>query len=75
MTSALVVPALTATVRPARSRYEFTRARPPPSEGTISLVPLRKNTGEKATTSARSALAVVEPHSRSTAPEMTFGSR
>ena len=50
-------------------------AGPPFASGTSSLVPARKNTGENATIFARSALAVVEPHSRSIAPEMIFGSR
>jgi hypothetical protein len=71
ITSALVVPALTATVRPASSWYDATRD----PAATISLVPARKNTGENATVLALSSLAVVEPHSRSTSPEITFGSR
>ncbi len=38
-------------------------------------MPARKNTGEKATDCARSAVAVVEPHSTSMPPERTIGSR
>ena len=61
----LVVPAVTTTVFPARSRYE--RIGEP--RRTSSLVPETKMTGENATCFWRSRLLVVEPHSRSARPE------
>jgi hypothetical protein len=60
-----VVPAVTATVLPRRSRKPRTRE----SRRTTSLVPETKIVGEKLTTFERSRLAVVEPHSRSALPE------
>ena len=52
-----MVPAVTATVFSRKSRYEA-MAEP---RFTSSLVPLTKNTGEKATSFLRSKLLVVEP--------------
>jgi hypothetical protein len=42
---------------------------------TSSLVPVTKMGGEKSKAVRRSALAVVEPHSRSTAPDFTRSKR
>ncbi len=57
----LVVPLVTTTVLPFRSVTDCT----PAAFGTISLVPATNISGENATCLARSALAVVDPHSRS----------
>ena len=62
--SAWIVPLVSTTVLPCRSRSE----RMPLPRLTSSLVPVTKIVGEKPTIARRSALAVVEPHSRSTAP-------
>ena len=67
----LVVPAVTATFLPARSRNE--RIGEP--FFTSSLVPETKIVGEKLTSFWRSRLLVVEPHSRSTWPEVTAAMR
>ena len=66
-----MVPAVTATFLPARSRNE------PIGEPffTITLVPATKMIGEKATRFWRSRLLVVEPHSRSTWPLATASMR
>ncbi len=57
----LVVPFVTTTVLPFRSVNDWTFD----AFGTISLVPATNIKGENATRLPRSALAVVEPHSRS----------
>ena len=61
----LVVPAVTATVCPARSRNDLIGE----PFFTISLVPDDEDVGEKPTAFWRSRLLVVEPHSRSALPE------
>ena len=66
-----MVPAVTATVLPARSRNELIGD----PHLTITLVPATKMTGEKATRFCRSTLLVVEPHSRSTRPVTTASMR
>src|SRR5258708_19721947 len=63
----LVVPVVTTTDFPARSRNDLIGD---PFD-TISLVPAMKITGEKSTTFLRSVLDVVDPHSRSTCPPTT----
>ena len=68
--ASLVVPAVTATVLPARSRNELIGD----PHLTITLVPATKMTGEKATRFCRSTLLVVE-HSRSTRPVTTASMR
>ena len=57
----LVVPFVTTTVLPFKSVAPETVE----AFGTISLVPATNISGENATCLARSALAVVDPHSRS----------
>src|SRR6267142_459938 len=67
----LVVPFVTTTVLPFRSvGAEMVEA-----FGTISLVPATNIKGENATSLARSALAVVDPHSRSILFSVTAGMR
>ena len=61
----LVVPAVTTTVLPARSRNDLIGE----PFFTSSLVPETKIIGEKPTSFWRSRLLVVDPHSRSTWPE------
>ena len=71
MACSLVVPLVTTTVLPCRSfGAEIVEA-----FGTISLVPATNINGENATCLARSALAVVDPHSRSILPCITAGMR
>src|SRR6266404_7545871 len=65
--ASLVVPEVTTTVLPSRSRYELMRD----ERGTSSLVPAIKKIGEKETSLMRWKLAVVEPHSRSISAEST----
>ena len=65
MVFSLVVPPVTATVLPFRSRKDLIGE----PLATISLVPATKMVGEKATTFWRSRLLVVDPHSRSARPE------
>ena len=67
MVFSLVVPVVTTTVFPARSRYDLIGD----PVFTMSLVPAMKITGEKSTTFLRSRLDVVEPHSRSACPLVT----
>lgn len=63
----LVVPAVTTTVLPRRSRSDRQGA----ERRTRSLVPATKMIGEKSTSLRRAALLVVEPHSMSTSPFTT----
>src|SRR5437762_5491349 len=63
----LVVPVVTTTDFPARSRNDLIDD----PVFTISLVPAMKITGEKSTTFLRLRLDVVEAHSRSTWPLVT----
>ncbi len=65
------MPAVTATFLPARSRNERTGE----PFFTSSLVPETNIVGENATSFWRSTLFVVEPHSRSTWPEVTAAMR
>ena len=67
----LVVPEVTMTLRPARSRNDLTGE----PFFTSSLVPETKKVGENATCFWRSRLLVVEPHSRSTCPDATAAMR
>ena len=67
----MVVPLVTTTVLPFRS----VGAEMVDAFGTISLVPATNISGENATCLARSALAVVEPHSRSILFSTTAGMR
>ncbi len=60
----LVVPAVTTTVFPARSRNDWIGE----PRFTMSFVPETKIVGEKATRLPRSRFAVVDPHSRSARP-------
>lgn len=71
MVFSLVVPLVTATARPPRSRND----RIGESLRTRSLVPETKIVGENATRFCRSRLLVVEPHSRSTCPLTTASMR
>jgi hypothetical protein len=67
----LVVPLVTTSVLPVRSRKE--RIGPP--RRASNLVPATKINGENATVFSRSTLSVVDPHSRSILPEVTASMR
>ena len=71
MAFSLVVPAVTSTFLPARSR----KSRIGEPFLTMTLVPATNTMGEKATRFCRSTLLVVEPHSRSTRPLVTASMR
>lgn len=66
-----MVPAVTATRLPARSRNDLIGE----PFFTSTLVPETKMVGEKLTRFCRSRLLVVEPHSRSTVPRSTASMR
>src|SRR5512132_364175 len=62
--ASFVVPAVTTTVLPLRSRNDLKVE----DRRTISLVPVTKMVGENSTSLRRSELLVVDPHSMSTLP-------